>query len=90
MCDYVFGHYIKYHDGNASNIVDFRTETYKRENREFRLVIDFRNETFSYVLKKKDYKLESKLLSCSIVLARDITLKYKLDDEEMTILIQLL
>ncbi len=90
MCEYKLGHYVKYNDGNASNIVDLKNLTYQRENKDFLLVIDFKKETFSYLLKEKDYKMESKLLSSSIEIAKDIILKYKLDEEEKKIIIQLL
>ena len=90
MCEYKLGYYVKYNDGNASNIVDLKNLTYQRENKDFLLVIDFKKGTFSYLLKEKDYKMESKLLSSSIEIAKDIILKYKLDEEEKKIIIQLL
>lgn len=90
MCEYKLGHYVKYNDGNASNVVDLKNLTYQRENKDFLLVIDFKKKTFSYLLKEKNYKMESKLISSSIEVAKDITLKYKLDEEEKKIIIQLL
>ncbi len=90
ICEYKLGYYVKYNERDASNIVDLKNLTYRRENEDFVLVIDFKNKKFSYLLKEKNYKLEDKLLSCSLEVKEDIVLKYKLDDEEKQIIIHLL
>ena len=82
---------IKYNEeDNTINIVDLINNIYIRESNNFLFKIDFNKEIFSYTLKEKNVTFSNQLLSCSILKEEKIILKYKLDEEEKMIIIQML
>ncbi|MBE6156601.1 MAG: hypothetical protein E7161_02530 [Firmicutes bacterium] len=71
-------------------MINLKEESYLRENDEFIFKIDFKNKLFNYILKENDFLVEDKI-SCSMLLKNStIVLKYKIDEEEKKIIIQIL
>jgi len=71
-------------------LINLKEESYLRENDEFIFKIDFKNKLFNYILKENDFLVEDKI-SCSMLLKNStIVLKYKIDEEEKKIIIQIL
>lgn len=82
---------IKYEEDDGLNTIDLNKKSYIRENKEYRMEIDFANNTFNFLLKEKKRELSNKLLSSELTIKDDIiTLKYALDNEEKKIVIQML
>lgn len=82
---------IKYDEDDGLNTIDLNKKSYIRENKEYRMEIDFANNTFNFLLKEKKRELSNKLLSSELTIKDDIiTLKYALDNEEKKIVIQML
>ena len=82
---------IKYEEDDGLNTIDLNKKSYIRENKEYRMEIDFANNTFNFLLKEKKRELSNKLLSSELIIKDDIiTLKYALDNEEKKIIIQML
>ena len=90
-CEYVVNKYIKYKEDNDTfNLINLEEDYYLRENNEFVFKIDFKNNLFSYTLKENNITIEDKV-ECQITKNdRIINLKYRLDDEEKEIIIQIL
>jgi len=90
-CEFEANKFIKYQeDKNTFNLINLKEESYLRENDEFIFKIDFKNKLFNYILKENDFLVEDKI-SCSMLLKNStIVLKYKIDEEEKKIIIQIL
>ena len=55
------------------------------------MIIDFNNNTFSFLLKEKNHSIENNLSSSNLEVSDNkITLNYNLDNEEKMIIIHLL
>lgn len=90
-CEYEINKFIKYkEDQNTINIVDIENQIYIRENNEFMFKIDFNSNKFSYTLKENNINIEDKIECAFIKNADKFILKYKLDDAEKNIMIQIL
>lgn len=89
VCEYKENDYLKYEDDNSSNYIDLKNNIYIRENSDFIFKIDFKNKLMFYTLKEKEMTFESQV-ECSIKKDNEIILKYKIDEEEKKIIIQLL
>ena len=82
---------IIYNENSNINIIDIKNKTYKRENDEFSFTIDFKNKSFKYILKEKDYLIENKLTKAVFSQNKNIyNLIYSMDEEEKEIIIELL
>lgn len=90
LCDYN-DKIIKYKEKDGINIINLKEEQYMRENQEYMMQIDFKNNTFKFILKEKNHILNDSLTSSKMVILKDtITMMYKLDEEEKKIIIHLL
>ena len=90
LCEYK-DNVIIYEESDGINTVDLNNKTYLRENDDYKMKIDFKNNTFNFFLKKHQKELSNKLLSSSMVIEDEfITLKYALDKEEKKVIIHLL
>ena len=90
-CEFKENEYIRFLESkNVSNEIDFGEKTYTRITDEFIFMIDVKNNKFNYKLKENNYIIEDSLESSSLQIDKSIILKYKLDDEEKKIIIQIL
>jgi len=91
LCEYEKNILIKYiEDDHTSNIIDLKNRIYIRENNEFLFKIDFNKKIFYYELKENNICLEN-IIECELNQNdKNILLKYKIDEEEKKIIIQVL
>ena len=89
-CDYIENLQLNYREDNTLNTIDFKNKLYLRENEEFLFKIDFKNKIFKYILKENDIVLENEIECYFEKNDNFIELKYKLDEEEKKIVIQIL
>ena len=89
-CEFVVNKFIKYLENDTSNYIDLENKIYIRENNEFMFKIDYKNNLFNYILKENNIKLENEIDCEFIINDNEIILKYKIDEEEKKIIIQIL
>jgi len=90
-CEYEVNKFIKYKENdNTINYIDLEKQLYIRDNNEFMFKIDFINKVFNYNLKSENVMLEDSI-KCQFKISNNVVeMKYNLDDEEKSIIIQIL
>ena len=72
---------------DSRNIINIFSETYKRENEDYQMLIDFKRKTVSFLLK--DIKPLEYDIDCHFRKEKNVIyLTYKIDDEEKKIIIE--
>jgi len=72
------------------NNIYLENKIYLRENNEFIFKIDFNNKKFTYILKEKNLTIEDNVICSFHKIDNIYNLKYKIDEEEKNIIIQIL
>lgn len=57
---------------------------------EFTFKVDFKNKCFDYILKDNDFKITNAPLEGELIKDKNITLIYRLDNDEKKIIVDLL
>jgi len=90
LCEYIENKYLIYNENEFTNRVDLKNEIFIRNNKEYEIKYDFKNNYVNIVLLKENKYFEDTFKGNIIKKDNKIHIIYTYSDEEKEIIIQIL